>query len=157
MDSAASGSSPDQTLEERLDALECLLDALERRNGNAQTRNDVIGRPFVDELAGALAEALAPLLVRLGELERRIDELAVPEWQTLEQTAERLATTPGALRWRARHGRLPGAVKDEGRWLVDRRVLDDALRATTLRLSDKVGSRRGNGRARGTGGMSSHA
>src|SRR5262245_23977894 len=83
--------------------------------------------PQVDELASAFAAALRPLVERLDELERLVVELVVPEWLTLEQAATHLGTSPDALRWRARHGRLPGAVKDEGRWLVDRRKLDAAL------------------------------
>lgn len=54
-------------------------------------------------------------------------ELDGPVWLTLEQAAEHLQTTAGALRWRAQRGRLPGAVKDGARWLVDRRELDAAL------------------------------
>lgn len=94
---------------------------------------------LVDELAAALAAALGPVIERLEELERRLDERGAPEWLTLEQAAERLATTAGALRWRAQHGRLPGAVKDEGRWLVDRRRLDAALAGDTVARTSKRG------------------
>lgn len=56
-------------------------------------------------------------------------ELASPEWLTLADAAKRYRTTAGALRWRAQHGRLPGAVKDGARWLVNARELDAALSA----------------------------
>jgi hypothetical protein len=71
---------------------------------------------LVDEIARRAAE-----LVRA--------ELAAPEWLTLAEAADRYRATAGALRWRAQHGRLPGAVKDGSRWLVDARELDAALRA----------------------------
>jgi len=57
-------------------------------------------------------------------------ELEAPAWLTLDEAAEHLRTSPGALRARAQRGQLPGAVKDVGRWLVDRRVLDAELHAT---------------------------
>jgi hypothetical protein len=70
----------------------------------------------------------------LAAIERLVDEriaLALaereqPEWLTLEQLAELRHTTPGALRKRANRGRLPGAVRDGARWLVDRRTLEAA-------------------------------
>jgi Helix-turn-helix domain len=79
-------------------------------------------------------------------------ELAPPEWLTLEEAAGRYRVSAGALRWRARRGRLPGAVKDEGRWLVNARELDQALAEHNSTLSDKRGERRANGPAPGTGG-----
>ncbi|HEX5582514.1 hypothetical protein [Gaiella sp.] len=99
-----------------------------------------------------LLEALRPLVVELvdEELRGRLDELTGPDWLTLEQAAERYQSTPDALRKRAQRNRLPGAVKDGAHWLVDRRELDAALGDTMTRTLTKVGSRRANGRARGT-------
>ena len=107
----------------------------------------------------ALREALRPLVAELVEveLERRLDDLAVPDWLTLEQAAPRYHSTPDALRKRAQRGHLPGAVRDGARWLVDRRVLDRALSAATLSLHNKRGPRRANVRAPGTGELTSHA
>ena len=85
---------------------------------------------------------------RAAELVRA--ELEPPEWLTLDEAAERYTTTAGALRWRAQHGRLPGAVKDGGRWLVNPRELDEALTVGSLRTSRNRGPRRANGRAPGT-------
>jgi len=86
------------------------------------------------------------------------DELAAPRWMTLEEAAEHVRSTANALRWRAQHGRLPGAVKDGSRWLVNARELDDSLASVaTIRAPTKRGPRRANGRAPGTGGKSSHA
>lgn len=71
-----------------------------------------------DELVEAIARRAADLVLA---------ELDAPAWLTLEQAAAHLQTTAGALRWRAQHGRLSGAVKDGARWLVNVRELDDAL------------------------------
>jgi hypothetical protein len=103
--------------------------------------------------AGELRVAVPPELVeaiarRAAELVRV--DLEPPEWLTLDEAAGRYRTTAGALRWRAQNGRLPGAVKDGGRWLVNARELDEALLAGTLRVPDKRGPRRANGRAPGT-------
>jgi hypothetical protein len=104
----------------------------------------------VDASVGdAFAAILEPLFARLYELERRLEELDAPDWLTLEQAADRYRSTPAALRKRAQRGQLPGAVRDGARWLVDRRMLDAAL-TVTIRASDNKGSRRVNGRARGT-------
>lgn len=92
-----------------------------------------------------MLEAIAQ---RAAELVRA--ELEGPVWLTLEEAAERYRTTAGALRWRAQQGRLPGAVKDESRWLVNVRELDASLVAASLRVPDKRGPRRANGRAPGT-------
>jgi Helix-turn-helix domain len=83
-----------------------------------------------DELRIALpADLVEEIAQRAAELVRaELEEL--PEWLTIEEAAERYRTTPGALRWRAQQGRLPGAVKDGGRWLIDRRALDSSLGAT---------------------------
>jgi hypothetical protein len=65
-------------------------------------------------------------------LERRLAELGCgqprSDWLTLEQAAERYLSTAGALRKRAQRGQLPGAIRDGGRWLVDSRELDRALK-----------------------------
>jgi hypothetical protein len=110
----------------------------------------VSARP-VDATISALLEALRPLVAELvdEELGRRLAELTGPDWLTLEQAAPIYHLTPDALRKRAQRDRLPGAVKDGAHWLVDRRELDAAL-GDTLTRSDKEGSRRANGRARGT-------
>lgn len=105
------------------------------------------------EVPGTLVEAIARRAADLILAETR-----EPRWRTLDEAAEHLRTTPGALRWRAQNNRLPGAVKDGGRWLVDLNVLDEALaEAGSLGASHKRGSHRVNGRAPGTGGTSSHA
>jgi hypothetical protein len=106
-----------------------------------------------DELVEEIARRAADLV--LAELES-------PEWLTLEEAAGRYRTTAGALRWRAQQGRLPGAVKDGGRWLVNAREYDAALALTAAtadnrRDNRKRGERRANGPAPGTGGISSHA
>ena len=96
-------------------------------------------------IEGALLAALLPIVAELveQELERRLAELAPLDWLTLEQAAERYATTPGAMRKRAERGQLPGAVKDGSRWLVDRRKSDAALAAeATLMPTSKRGERR---------------
>jgi hypothetical protein len=88
------------------------------------------GRPSASEPDREVRVAVPDDLVeviarRAAELVR--EELKQPEWLTFEQAASRYQTTPAALRWRAQHGRLPGAVKDEGRWLLNARELDAAL------------------------------
>ena len=109
-----------------------------------------------DELRVAIPpDLLEAIARRAADLVR--DDLRAPEWLTLDEAAERYRTTAGALRWRAQHGRLPGAVKDESRWLVNARELDAALVAATLPPPKKRASRRANGRGPGTGGLSSHA
>lgn len=74
------------------------------------------------ELPADLAE---PIARRAADIV--LEELEQPEWITLEQAAVRYQATPAALRWRARQGRLPGAVKDEGRWILNVRKYDAAL------------------------------
>ena len=109
-----------------------------------------------DELRVAVPPDLVEAIARhAADLVR--DELRAPEWLTLDEAAERYRTTAGALRWRAQRGRLPGAVKDESRWLVNARDFDAALIAATLPRPKKRASRRMNGRGPGTGGISSHA
>jgi hypothetical protein len=71
--------------------------------------------------------------------------------------AARYQLSPGALRKRAERGQVPGAAKDGSRWLIDVATYDRALASGRLAADNKEGSRRANGRARGTGGMSSHA
>ena len=71
-----------------------------------------------DDLLEAIARRAAELVV---------EELKEPEWLTLDEAAVRYRTTPAALRWRAQNDRLPGAVKDSGRWLVNARALDSVL------------------------------
>jgi hypothetical protein len=96
-----------------------------------------------------LVEALRPLVAELvdQELERRLDELdlrrARPTWLTLEEAADHYRTTAGALRWRAQHGRLPGAVKDGSRWLVNVREFDEALTSATLPADNRITSQEG--------------
>jgi hypothetical protein len=80
----------------------------------------------MSELRVAVPDELVETIARrAAELVR--EDLAPPHWLTLEEAAEHWRTTAGALRWRAQHGRLPGAVKDGGRWLVDARELDGEL------------------------------
>lgn len=98
----------------------------------------------------AFATILELLEQRLDELESRVDELVAPVWMTIEEAAAHLRSTPDALRARARRGRLPGAVRDGSRWLVDRRELDASLAAVTLPPLTRQGPRRRNDRARGT-------
>lgn len=92
-----------------------------------------------DELRIAVpADLMEEIVRRAAELVR--EELEqFPEWLTIDEAAERYRTTPGALRWRAQNGRLPGAVKDGGRWLVDRRKLDSSLTATVPTLQETNG------------------
>jgi hypothetical protein len=109
------------------------------------------------EVPDELVEAIA---ARAADLVRA--DLEFPLWLTLEEAAGRYRTTTGALRWRAQNGRLPGAVKDSGRWLVNAREYDTALAfasatADNERDNRKRGERRANGPAPGTGGISSHA
>jgi excisionase family DNA binding protein len=57
-----------------------------------------------------LVKLLRPLVVELvtEELDRELAELreSAPRWLTLEQAAARLGCSPGAVRMRARRGRL---------------------------------------------------
>jgi hypothetical protein len=87
-------------------------------------------------IADALVDALRPLVAKLveTELEQRLAALERADWLTLDEAASYLRTTADALRHRAQRGCLPGAVKDESRWLVDRRRLDQAMADATLRL-----------------------
>jgi hypothetical protein len=95
----------------------------------------------LDALIDALVREREALLDRLDELELRVSDLERPDWMTLEQAADHLHSTADALRHRAQRGKLPGAVKDESRWLVDRRALDNALAATTLRATTEQNGR----------------
>lgn len=100
-----------------------------------------------------LLEALAPLVEQVvaDELDRRLASLELARWASLDEAAVHLRTSADVLRKRAARGRLPGAVKDGSRWLVDLRALDSALTDATLRANAKnKGPRRGNGRPRGT-------
>jgi hypothetical protein len=81
-----------------------------------------LSRETTEALGRFVDERLDQRLVELGIGEPR------PEWLTLEQAANRYATSAAALRKRCQRGRLPGAVRDGGRWLVDRRALDRALK-----------------------------
>lgn len=109
-------------------------------------------RPIANAAGEVLAGILKPILERLDELERRVEELDRPEWLTIEEAADHLRTTPAALRARARRGQLIGAVRVGARWLVDRRSLDTALRAATVG-PDNQGGRAPRERPRpGTGG-----
>jgi Helix-turn-helix domain len=87
------------------------------------------------ELSVALADALRPLVVKLvaEELDRLRADLAPPDWLTLDEAAVRYRLSPDALRKRAQRGSLPGAVKDESRWLINRAALDEALLAARVR------------------------
>jgi hypothetical protein len=93
-----------------------------------------VSAPLRVEVPDELLEAIA---YRAAELVRA--ELAPPEWLTLDEAAKRFRTTAGALRWRAQQGRLPGAVKDGGRWLVNALELDQALAAASLPRPDNEG------------------
>jgi hypothetical protein len=95
-------------------------------------------------------ELVEEIAARAAELVRA--ELEPPQWLTLEEAAERYRTTAGALRWRAQHDRLPSAVKDGGRWLLNARELDEALTGARVPAQSKRGERRANGPAPGTGG-----
>jgi excisionase family DNA binding protein len=90
------------------------------------------------------AELLETIAQRAAELVRA--ELEAPVWLTLEQAAEYVHATPTALRARARRGRLPGAVRDGARWLVDRRALDAALAGAAV-PTDNRRDTRNQGRA----------
>ena len=87
------------------------------------------------ELSAALADALRPLVAKLvaEELDRLRADLAPPEWLSLGEAAIRYRLSPDALRKRAQRGSLPGAVKDESRWLINRSALDEALLAAKVR------------------------
>jgi hypothetical protein len=108
-------------------------------------------------LAGALAEALRPLLAEL--VDRAVEErLAVraTRWLTIEEAAQQRRTTPGAMRARCERGQVPGAVRDGRRWLVPSLEVA-ATPVSVLRNRTSRGERRANGPAPGTGGLSSHA
>ena len=72
------------------------------------------------ELAGALAEALRPLVAELvqEELERRLAAAGPPRWLLVEEAAEQRHTTPGAMRARCERGQVPGALREGRRWLI---------------------------------------
>lgn len=82
------------------------------------------GRPDL-ELAGALVDALRPLVAELveEELERRL-AAQTPAWLTVEEYAERMRTTPAAIRARLERGRVPGALKEGRRWLIPASAAD---------------------------------
>jgi hypothetical protein len=61
-----------------------------------------------------------------------------PEFLTVDETAELLRTTPGAIRARAARGQVPGLVRDGRRLLVRR---DTLLRALERRASSPGRSR----------------
>jgi hypothetical protein len=108
---------------------------------------------FAFEVPDALVEWIEQRMIEIARAESQS-----PRWMTLEEAAGRYRTTAGALRWRAQHGRLPGVVKDEGRWLLDVRAFDEALMGNaTVGSSDKRAPRCANSRRPGTGGTSSHA
>lgn len=73
-------------------------------------------------LEETLVEKLWPLIER--KLER---EMFSWRWATPEQLGELLGIGAQAVRVRCRNGTLPGK-KLEGRWLIDLRALDTALR-----------------------------
>jgi len=110
--------------------------------------SDELRLPVPDEFIETIAERTAELVLAA---------LTPPEWLTLDEAADRYRTTSGALRWRAQHDRLPGAVKDGSRWLVNAREMDRSLGYNPSTRTKKRGPRRRNGRAPGTGGISSHA
>jgi hypothetical protein len=43
---------------------------------------------------------------------------ARPEWQTVEEYAAAMRTTPAAVHKRLERGRIAGAVRDGRRWLI---------------------------------------
>jgi hypothetical protein len=92
-----------------------------------------------DELRVAVSDDFVEAIARrAAELVRaEIDER--PDWLTLEEAADVYRTSADTLRARARSDRLPGAVKDGGRWLVDRRKLDASLGATVPNSNDSKG------------------
>jgi Helix-turn-helix domain len=92
----------------------------------------------LDALIAALRSEREATDRRLAELELRVADLEAPAWMTLAEAAEHLRTSADALQKRASRGQLPGAVKDNGRWLVDRRALDADLGAT-VRVTEKSG------------------
>jgi hypothetical protein len=107
------------------------------------------------DLAGALAEALRPVIAELveQEVEQRLAAAAAARWLTVEEAAGQRRTTPGAIRARCERGQIPGAVKDGRIWLVP-----DFRPPATLDDDDyKRGERRANGPAPGTRGRTSHA
>jgi hypothetical protein len=80
------------------------------------------------------------------ELDRLRADLAPPEWLSLDEAAVRYRLSAEALRKRAQRGSLPGAVKDESRWLINRPALDEALLAARVRPHE-MGGHRANGPA----------
>jgi excisionase family DNA binding protein len=86
-----------------------------------------VAGPELHALLDALAAEREAADRRLAELEERVAGLERPEWMTVAEAAEYLRTSPDALHKRLQRGRLAGAVRDNGRWLVDRRALDAEL------------------------------
>jgi hypothetical protein len=99
----------------------------------------VTRRHELDALFAAVAAEGESVLDRLDAIERRVGELERPDWLTLQEAADLYRTSPDALRKRAGRGQLAGAVRDGSRWLVDRRVLDAALAAATLKPPANMG------------------
>jgi hypothetical protein len=101
----------------------------------------------------ALAEAFRPLVAGLvaEELDRRERAQAPVEWLTTDEYAERMRTTPAAVRQRCLRDQVPGAVKDGAHWLIPVAATLPSDNAHTW------GERRANGPAPGTRGRTSHA
>jgi hypothetical protein len=80
----------------------------------------VTGRPDLEQLGGALVDALRPLVreVVAEELERIGAETARTEWLTVPEYAELMRTTPAAVLKRLERGRIPGAEREGRRWLI---------------------------------------
>jgi hypothetical protein len=106
-------------------------------------------------LAPDVVDALEELIDRRARA--LLGEMSEPEWLTLDEAAGRYRSTVAALRKRAERDKLPGAVKDEGRWLLHRPTHDAALRDKLNGTGSKRGERRVNGPAPGRGGINSHA
>jgi excisionase family DNA binding protein len=68
------------------------------------------GRLSTLDIAGALADALRPLVDEVAVLREQVDGLLDERhgkrWLTLAEAAERLGCSPDAVRMRARRGRL---------------------------------------------------
>jgi Helix-turn-helix domain len=92
-----------------------------------------------DELRVAVSDDFVEAIARRAAELVRAELDDAPEWLTIDEAAEHVRSTPSALRWRAQNGKLPGAVKDGGRWLVDRRKLDENLGATVPTSNDSKG------------------
>jgi excisionase family DNA binding protein len=90
-----------------------------RRLRERGTADGVTGRPDF-ELAGALVDALRPFIAEVvrEELERIGAETARTEWLTVEEFAEVMRTTPGAVLKRLERGRIAGAEREGRRWLI---------------------------------------